>query len=59
MQGISCQGADKFIEALYQSKTTVTSKYKCVNGKFKAPPGQVPELCTHAGVKIEFAGKGG
>lgn len=59
-QGVSCQAADKFLEALYKhSQGGIPGKYKCTTGKFKVPPGKVPQVCTRPGAKIQYAGQGG
>lgn len=59
-EGVSCASAFKFVSALYNSTTGKTPEgYKCTNGKFKVPPGSVPEQCTKPGKKIRFAGQGG
>jgi hypothetical protein len=59
-QGVSCAAAYKFL-ALQLKNTTSTApeSYKCKIGRFKAPPGSVPEVCTKPGAKIQYAGPGG
>ncbi|HEY1450725.1 MAG TPA: hypothetical protein VGF47_07205 [Solirubrobacteraceae bacterium] len=59
-EGVSCSAAFKFVSALYGSATGKAPEgYKCTTGKFKVPPGTVPERCTKPGKKIQFAGEGG
>jgi hypothetical protein len=59
--GVTCASAYKFLNGLYTTKTGKTPEgFKCAGGKFKVPPGSVPEICTKSGgKKIQFAGKGG
>jgi hypothetical protein len=59
-QGISCAGAYKFFNAFYHNHTQVEPEhFTCKTGKFKAPAGLVPQVCTKPGVKIQFAVQGG
>ena len=59
-QGVSCQAAYKFLEALYgHAQLGIPGKYKCATGKFKVAPGKVPEVCIRPGAKIQYAGQGG
>jgi hypothetical protein len=59
-QGVSCAAAYKFLGLQYSDTTSTPPEgYKCSPGKFKAPVGSVPEVCTKPGAKIQFAGPGG
>ena len=58
--GISCTGAFKFVNNVYNNHTSTTPEhFKCTNGHFKAPLGYFAEECTRKGVKIQYAGQGG
>lgn len=59
-QGVSCAAAYKFLGLQYKNTTSTPAEgYKCNTGRFKAPVGTVPEICTKPGAKIQFAGPGG
>ncbi len=60
-QGISCAGAYKFLSAFFHNHTqgVEPEHFQCKTGRFKAPAGLVPQLCTKPGVKIQFAVQGG
>jgi hypothetical protein len=59
-QGLTCSAADKFLSALFKDHTsTPPQHFKCAIGHFKAPAGYVPEVCTHKGMKVQYAGPGG
>jgi hypothetical protein len=60
VSGISCKGALKFLGKLYNSHSPTTPEhFKCTNGHFKVPIGYVPQVCTHKGARIQYAGQGG
>jgi len=60
-EGVSCESAFKFLNALENNHTSKTPEgYKCGVAKFKAPVGFVPQQCSKSGGrKIQFAGQGG
>ena len=59
-QGLSCSSAYTFLHLLYTDKTsTPPEHFKCTNGHFKVPVGYVPQVCTHKGMKVEYATQGG
>jgi hypothetical protein len=59
-QGVSCTDAYKFLTKLYNNHSTKTPEsYTCKTAHFAVPAGRVPEVCSKAGKKIQFAGQGG
>jgi hypothetical protein len=59
-QGLTCAAADKFLSALSKDHTnTPPQHFKCAIGHFKVPVGYVPQVCTHKGMKVQYAGQGG
>lgn len=59
-QGVSCTTATKFLTKLFsQGQGPTPEGYSCKAGKFKAPAGTFPQVCTKPGKKISFATRGG